>query len=120
MAIRNARIPVVFLDKDGTLVEDVPYNVDPALVRFVPGAGEALRMLAAAGFALIVVSNQSGVARGLFYVRALDGLRDAFSELLSFEQVYLSGWYCCPHHPDGAVEQFAVICECRKPAPGLL
>src|SRR5919197_46875 len=71
-------VPAVFLDKDGTLVEDVPYNVDPGRIRLAPGAAEGLRLLHRAGF------------------------------------------YYCPHHPAGAVEEHAVVCACRKPAPGLL
>ncbi|MFL5724249.1 MAG: HAD-IIIA family hydrolase, partial [Chloroflexota bacterium] len=66
MSGSGARRPVVFIDKDGTLIEDLPYNVDPARVRFAPGAREAVRMLGAAGLDLVVVTNQSGVARGYF------------------------------------------------------
>ncbi len=72
----------VFLDKDGTLIEDVPYNVDPALIRLTPGAGEALAALQGAGYKLIVVSNQSGVARGLFGEAALRGVEERLAELL--------------------------------------
>jgi histidinol-phosphate phosphatase family protein len=103
--------PAVFLDKDGTLVEDVPFNVDPARIRLVAGAAEALAALHRAGFLLVVVSNQSGVARGLFPESALDGVRERLQELLA--PVPLAGWFYCPHGPaDG--------CDCRKPAPGLL
>ena len=66
----------VFLDKDGTLVQDIPYNVDPSLIRLGPGAAEGLSRLHGAGFLLIVVSNQSGVARGMFPEEALTAVRD--------------------------------------------
>ncbi|WP_034388901.1 HAD-IIIA family hydrolase [Deinococcus sp. YIM 77859] len=110
----------VFLDKDGTLIPDVPYNVDPALIRLSPGVGKALRALHGAGFALVVVTNQSGVARGLFPASALEGVEARLRELLAAEGVPLAGFYACPHHPGGAVAEYARDCDCRKPRPGLL
>jgi D-glycero-D-manno-heptose 1,7-bisphosphate phosphatase len=112
--------PAVFLDKDGTLIEDVPYNVDPEKIRLGPGAREALPALHAAGFRLVVVSNQSGVARGRFAEPALEGVKRRLGELLAGCGVPLAGFYYCPHHPGGTVAPFAVSCDCRKPAPGLL
>ncbi len=112
--------PVVFLDKDGTLVEDVPYNVDPTRVRLAPGAAEGLPVLAAAGFRLAVVSNQSGVARGYFPESALEGVERRVRELLADIGVTLAGWFYCPHHPEGGVREYAVVCDCRKPAPGMI
>ncbi len=110
----------VFLDKDGTLVEDVPYNVDPDRIRLAPGAVVALRLMAEAGYALVVVSNQSGVARGLFDVAALHTVERRLSDLVAPAGIAFAGFYWCPHHPDGCVPQFSFACECRKPAPGLL
>ena len=110
----------VFLDKDGTIIEDVPYNVDPARMRLSPGARTGLRMLHEAGYRLIVVSNQSGVARGYFPERALAGVAVCLAELLEGADVKLDGFYYCPHHPDGVVPEYAVECDCRKPAPGLI
>jgi D-glycero-D-manno-heptose 1,7-bisphosphate phosphatase len=110
----------VFLDKDGTLVEDVPDNVDPALVRLAPGAREGLRSLHEAGYLLIVVSNQSGVARGLFPESALGPVRDRIEGLLAEFGVPLAGFYYCPHHPRGSAPRYAPDCSCRKPQPGLV
>jgi D-glycero-D-manno-heptose 1,7-bisphosphate phosphatase len=112
--------PAVFLDKDGTLVEDVPYNVDPAKVRLRPGAGPALRRLADEGFALVVVTNQSGVARGLFPAEALHDVKVRLREVLAPFGAELIGFHACPHHPQGSVPPFDRECECRKPKPGLL
>lgn len=112
--------PAVFVDKDGTLVEDVPYSADPARMVAVPEAVEALGALARAGFAVVVVSNQSGVARGLFPESALAGVRARIAELLAAAGVELAGFYYCPHHPQGRVTRFAMRCPCRKPAPGML
>ncbi len=110
----------VFLDKDGTLIQDVPYNVDPERIGLMPGAAEGLRQLHRSGYELIVVSNQSGVARGYFPEPALRGVEARLRELLAGAGVPLAGFYYCPHHPEGIVSPYARECKCRKPAPGLL
>lgn len=110
----------VFLDRDGTLVEEVPYLHDPALVRLVPGAAGALRQLAAAGFALVVVTNQAGVARGYYGEDAVGRVHRRLRELLAAGGVALDGIWYCPHHPDGVVAALARACRCRKPGPGML
>lgn len=110
--------PGIFVDKDGTLVENVPYNVDPALLRFQPGVLQALAALASSGFAIVVVTNQSGVARGYFTCAQLGDLRDALASRLAEEAgVRLKGFQFCPHEPDA---QGRPACPCRKPMPGLL
>lgn len=105
--------PAVFLDKDGTLIEDVPYNVNPQLVRLVAGAGQALWKLKKAGYKLIVISNQSGVARGLFQQSALLQVSEKIQQLLAPFGVMIDDFYYCPHGSNDA-------CECRKPKPGLI
>ncbi len=114
------RSPAVFVDKDGTLVCDVPYNVDPNLIELAPGAAAGLAALAEAGYAIVVVSNQSGVARGMFSEKALAAVERRLRELLVLHDVSLAGFYYCPHHPQGGVSRYAVSCECRKPQPGML
>lgn len=116
---RSAR-PAVFLDRDGTLVEEVAYLHDPGLVRLVPGAAAALRSLAAAGFALVVVTNQGGVAHGYYGEDAVGRVHQRLAELLGGGGVTLDGIWYCPHHPQGSVARFARACACRKPAPGML
>src|SRR5512138_359451 len=110
----------VFLDKDGTLVEDIPYNVDPERIRLADGALESLRILQDHGYRLIVVSNQSGVARGLFEEHELHAVRQKIRDLLAPAGVVLTDFYYCPHHPRGKVRKYAVDCFCRKPQPGML
>jgi D,D-heptose 1,7-bisphosphate phosphatase len=110
----------VFLDKDGTLVEDLPYNVNPALMRPVDGAAEGLRLLAGTGYELFVVTNQSGVARGLFSEGALRAVEGWLEQFFAAAGVRLAGFYYCPHHPQGVVSRYAVDCLCRKPRPGML
>lgn len=110
----------VFLDKDGTLVENVPFNVDPDKIRILPGVVEGLGLLQGAGYCLIVVSNQSGVARGFFPESALEAVQARLRQELGACGVVLDGWYFCPHHPEGVVAPLAIECQCRKPKPGLL
>jgi len=118
MAITASRA-AVFLDKDGTLVENVPYNVDPDRITLLPGALEGLRLLHGAGLPLIVISNQSGVARDYFPEQALEAVRARLNELLGAAGIELAGFYYCPHLPEAAVSRYAVECDCRKPQPGL-
>jgi D-glycero-D-manno-heptose 1,7-bisphosphate phosphatase len=110
----------VFLDKDGTLLKNVPYNVQPERMQLTAGAGAALRRLYAHGYALIVVSNQPGVALGYFDLPALRGVERQLRLLFAACSVPLAGFYYCPHHPRGRVGRYAVACRCRKPAPGLV
>ncbi|HZD74437.1 MAG TPA: HAD family hydrolase [Actinomycetota bacterium] len=117
---RPARRAAVFLDRDGTLVEEVPYLHEPELVRLVPGARAALRELAAAGFALVVVTNQAGVAKGYYGEEAVGRVHRRLRELLAAGGVTLDGVWYCPHHPEGAVPRLARPCRCRKPGPGML
>ncbi len=117
---RVAGSAAVLFDKDGTLLDDVPYNVDPTLMHFAPGACDALAMLAAHGFRLFVVSNQGGVALGRFPHEALATMEAHLRRMFESCGVSLEGAYWCPHHPDGIVARYAYRCQCRKPAPGLL
>lgn len=110
----------VFLDKDGTLVENVPYNVDPNQVHLAPGVVHGLRLLQDAGYRLIIVTNQSGVARGYFSEAELHHALDHLRQRLQEAQVMLDDIYYCPHHPQGTVVPYAAACDCRKPRPGLI
>jgi D-glycero-D-manno-heptose 1,7-bisphosphate phosphatase len=110
----------VFLDKDGTLLENVPYNIDSKRMQFTQGAVAGLQLLHAANYALIVITNQSGVARGYFSEAALTELEQHLYKQLEEVGVSLAGFYYCPHHPDGVVAPYNINCACRKPQPGLL
>lgn len=106
--------PAVFLDRDGTLMEEKDYLADPEGVALLPGAAEALGLLREAGFALVVVTNQSGIARGLYGMEEYRAVARRLEELLEAHGIRLDATYVCPHHPDATGP-----CECRKPAPGL-
>jgi D-glycero-D-manno-heptose 1,7-bisphosphate phosphatase len=109
--------PAVFLDKDGTLIVDVPYNVDPKHIRLEAGVAAGVRMLYDAGYSLVVITNQAGIAQGYFTETALSAVEQRLIDLLD---VPLTGFYYCPHHPAGTVADYAIACDCRKPEPGLL
>ncbi len=109
----------VFLDRDGTIIEDVGYLARAEDIRLLPQAPQALRMLRDAGFALIVVTNQSAIARGWL---TEEGLAQAHAELnrrLAAQGAAIDAFYYCPHLPGAAVERYSVTCRCRKPEPGL-
>jgi D-glycero-D-manno-heptose 1,7-bisphosphate phosphatase len=113
------RRPAVFLDRDGTLVEEVAYLHDPGRLALLPGVA-ALAGLAAAGYALVVVTNQAGVARGYYDEAAVELVHRRLGELLAGAGVRLDAILYCPHHPEGTVARHARACRCRKPAPGML
>jgi histidinol-phosphate phosphatase family protein len=108
----GGRRKAVLLDRDGTLVEHEPYLHDPAKVVLRPGAGAALRHFRDAGYALVVVTNQSGVGRGYFPIEAMHAVHKRLQALLAAEEVTLDAIYYCPHAPDEG-------CDCRKPATGM-
>lgn len=110
----------IFLDKDGTLVENLHYNADPRRMTLCSGVGAALRLLARLDYRFFVISNQDGVAHGYFSEAELTGVGDRLTDLLFREQLTLDGFYYCPHHPNGKLEPYAVECMCRKPMPGML
>lgn len=109
-----AERPAVFLDRDGTLVVERHYLSDPADVELVPGAAAAIGALHDAGYAVVVVTNQSGIARGLYSAADFHAVQRRIEAILARDGVRLDGVYHCPHHPD-----FTGPCECRKPATGL-
>jgi len=122
MALKRERRPpgAVLLDKDGTLLENVPYNVDPARMQLAPGAARALRTLGATGMPIAVVSNQPGVALGYFTERQLGAVRQRLAELFEANGAVLADFFYCPHHPAGSVPRYTCDCICRKPRPGMV
>ena len=99
-----------FLDRDGTIIEDVHYIANPDDARLRPGVAEAIAALNVRGVAVVVITNQSGIARGMFTVADYEGVRDRVAELLEAEGARIDATYYCPHFPDGTRE-----CPCRKP-----
>lgn len=104
--------PAVFLDRDGTLIEDRGFLGDPNGVQLLPTVVDALRLFAEHNYATIVISNQSGIARGLLDDAQVRSVNDEIVRRLESDALAIDGWYWCPHHTEG--------CDCRKPEPALL
>jgi len=114
------RRPAVFLDRDGTLNEEVGYLNHPSRFRMLAGAAKAVRMLNDSGLPVILATNQSGVARGYFPEGLVHEINGLLARELAREGATLDAVYCCFHHPEAHVEKYRLRCECRKPKPGLL
>ncbi len=114
------RTPAAFLDRDGTLIRDLSHGSEPALMRLLPGVIESLSALASAGYRLVVVTNQSGVARGLFDAAESRAMGRRLAALLAPAGIHLSGYYLAPNHPAGQIPALAHSGTPRKPDPGLL
>ncbi|WP_345955330.1 HAD family hydrolase [Mucilaginibacter sp. PAMB04168] len=110
----------IFLDKDGTVIKDVPYNVNPDLITLLPGTIEGLKRLRDDGYLLVMVTNQAGVACGYFAETALPAVEQHLQQILGEHDLNLAGFYYCPNHPEGTVEPYNVSCNFRKPKPGML
>lgn len=110
----------VFLDRDDTIIRDVPYLNDPQAIQLLPGAAEAIRGLNEARIPVIMVTNQSGIARGLLTEEVLGDIHDRLIRMLGARGALIDAVYYCPHHPEGKVPAFSLECACRKPAPGML
>jgi D-glycero-D-manno-heptose 1,7-bisphosphate phosphatase len=112
--------PAVFLDRDGVLIADSHYLGDASRVRLLDGGAAAVAALNRAGWAVVVVTNQSGVARGFFGEADVARVHEHLAELLRGYGAKIDAFHFCPHHPDGEMDAFRVECDCRKPRPGML
>ncbi len=110
----------VFLDRDGTIIEEVGYLDRPERVEFFPWTIDAIRVLNRAGLAVVLVSNQSGIARGFFTDAVVEDVHRRMADMLAAGGAHIDADYYCPHHPDGRVPELAKVCDCRKPARGLV
>jgi D-glycero-D-manno-heptose 1,7-bisphosphate phosphatase len=112
--------PAVFLDRDGTLIEDAGYLDRLDRIALFPWTVDAIRALNRAGFVVVVITNQSGVARGFFTEAFVEETHRHLSARLAAGGARIDAYYYCPHHPDGAVVAYRRHCDCRKPASGLV
>ncbi|QBM76833.1 D-glycero-beta-D-manno-heptose 1,7-bisphosphate 7-phosphatase [Sphingomonas sp. AAP5] len=110
----------LFLDRDGVLNTDHGYIGSIDRFDVIPGVAEALSRVSSLGYRLIVVTNQSGIARGYFTTEDYDRVTRHMVATFAARGVYFSGIYHCPHHPDGQEPAFAAVCDCRKPLPGMI
>lgn len=110
----------VFLDRDGTLIEEVGYLDRPERVQLYPWSVDAIRALNRAGLRVVMVTNQSGVARGFFTEAVVDAVHAHIRALLAEGGAHLDAYYYCPHHPDGRIPEYSRVCDCRKPGRALV
>lgn len=108
----GAVVRAVFLDRDGTIARDVPYCSRPEDLELLPGVGEAIRLLNESGYMVVIITNQSGIARGYFTEEMLGKIHQKLKDDLAKFGAHIDAIYYCPHHPDDG-------CDCRKPKPGL-
>jgi D-glycero-D-manno-heptose 1,7-bisphosphate phosphatase len=116
----EGRRPAAFLDRDGVLNVDRGYAHRPDQLEWIAGAPDAVRLLNEAGYYVFVITNQSGVARGYYEEAAVHKFHAHMQDALRAQGAHIDAFYYCPHHPDGAIKEFAIKCRCRKPEPGLL
>jgi len=114
------KTPAIFLDRDGTLIRDVGYLYRQEQVEILPRVAQAIRLLRGQGFLLVVVTNQSAVARGRLTEEELDRVHDALNARLAQDGAQLDGIYYCPHHPTEGVGPYHAECDCRKPKTGMI
>lgn len=112
--------PAVFLDRDGTLLEEAGYLDRLDRLVFFPYSVDAVRLLNRANFPVVIVTNQAGIARGIFKEAFVAEAHEYITARLSAGGARVDGFYYCPHHPEAVIEQYRKSCECRKPQPGLL
>jgi D-glycero-D-manno-heptose 1,7-bisphosphate phosphatase len=110
----------VFLDRDGTIIEEVGYLDRADRVEFYPWTIDAIRTFNRAGLVVVMISNQSGVARGFFTEAVVDDVHASMAAMLAEGGARIDAYYYCPHHPDGKVAGYARPCDCRKPGRGLV
>ncbi len=118
--IDSAGRPAVFLDRDGTINEEKNYLHRIEDFRFIAGAPEAIKQLNRAGYLVLVVTNQSGVARGYFSLADVEALHHHLAQRLAEAGAHVDGFYVCPHHPTAGYGEWRSVCSCRKGEPGLL
>jgi D-glycero-D-manno-heptose 1,7-bisphosphate phosphatase len=112
--------PAVFLDRDGTVIEERGYLGRLDLIELFPGSAQAIRLLKDAGYAVVIVTNQAGVARGFFDEAFVQSAHARLDEMLHEQGAIIDGYYYCPHHPEGVVDGYSFRCGCRKPEPGMV
>lgn len=109
-----------FLDRDGVINEDVVHLNSVASLRILPGVPEAIKRLNEAGYAVVVVTNQGGIAKGIVDRATVEEIHGEIEVRLAKAGAYVDKIYYCPHHPDGIIAEYAIICDCRKPATGMI
>jgi D-glycero-D-manno-heptose 1,7-bisphosphate phosphatase len=110
----------VFIDRDGTMLDELGYVTPESEIKIYPFSAEAITRLADAGFPVVVITNQGGIALGMYDHAFVEQTHARLADTLARSGAAVTSWYYCPHHPEGKVAEFTMTCECRKPATGML
>jgi D-glycero-D-manno-heptose 1,7-bisphosphate phosphatase len=111
--------PAVFLDRDGTILDELGYLTPDAALTIYPWSLDAIRLLGRGGYAIVIVTNQGGIARGLYTREFVEETHRRLGERFRAAGAIVDGWYFCPHHSEALVAEFSGPCTCQKPAPGM-
>ena len=110
----------VFLDRDGTILDELGYLTPDSTIHIYPYSIDAIRLLARGGYAVVIITNQGGIGLGLYDHAFVDRTHKGLADQFAAGGASVDGWYYCPHHPEAVVPEFKQVCECRKPAIGLV
>lgn len=111
---------VIFIDRDGTINKEVNYLYKKEDFEFIPNAQNAIKMFRELGYRVFVITNQAGVARGYYKEKDINILHKYINELLEKENTKIDSYYYCPHHPEGIIDGYSYVCNCRKPQIGMI
>lgn len=120
MKKQNKKRPAVFLDRDGTINEQMGYINHLSRFHMLPGVPEAIRLFNKNGYLVIVLTNQSGVARGYYPISLVEETHTLMKNILNSHDAHIDAIFFCPHYPEGNVKEYAVKCDCRKPGTGMI
>jgi D-glycero-D-manno-heptose 1,7-bisphosphate phosphatase len=112
--------PAVFLDRDGTILDELGYLTPDSTIHIYPFSVDAIRLLARGGYAVVIITNQGGIGLGLYDHAFVDRTHSMLNAKFREAGAEVAGWYYCPHHPEAVVPDLKCVCECRKPATGLV
>lgn len=112
--------PAVFLDRDGTILDELGYVTPSSTIVIYPWSADSIRLLKRAGYAVVIITNQGCIGLGLYDHAFVKATHDQLGKDFAANGAEIDAWYYCPHHPEAVVEEYRMVCECRKPAPGML
>ncbi len=112
--------PAVFLDRDGTILDELGYVTPASTIVVYPWSTDSIRLLKRAGYAVVIITNQGGIGLGLYDHAFVNATHDSLTRRFADAGAEIDAWYYCPHHPEAVVEEHRGVCRCRKPAPGML
>jgi D-glycero-D-manno-heptose 1,7-bisphosphate phosphatase len=112
--------PAIFLDRDGTILDELGYVTPASTVVIYPWAADSIRLLKRAGYTVVIITNQGGIGLGLYDHAFVKKTHAALQQQFDDAGAHIDAWYYCPHHPEAVVEEYKMVCGCRKPAIGML